>query len=425
MKKRICIVGLGYVGMPLAQELSKYFEVTGFDTNKKRIYELENGFDRNFQIDKKNLKNNKIKILNNFNQLSEIDIFIVTVPTPIKKNKAPDLSPLIRATKSISNKLKKGNTVIYESTMYPGLTEEILVPIIEKKSKLKFNLDFSVGYSPERISPGVKSKDLISITKIISASNKKTLKLMKNLYGKIIKSGLHEAPNIKTAEAAKILENMQRDLNISLINEASIIFNKMNIKTYDVLNAAKTKWNFIDIEPGLVGGHCISVDPYYLKYKAEKIGYFPKVISSGRKINEKMAYYISKRIINYFSIKKEKKIKKLNIGILGLSFKENCPDIRNSQVFKIIDYFKKTDTNLQLLDPWVKKKDLEHKRYKKIFVTKFTKKLDCLIISVKHDLFLKLKDQYYQKLMKKNSLIFDLKNILKNKIFKNIEIKTL
>ncbi len=425
MKKKICIVGLGYVGMPLAQELSKYFEVTGFDTNKKRIYELENGFDRNFQIDKKNLKNNKIKIVNNFNQLSEIDIFIVTVPTPIKKNKVPDLNPLIKATKSISSKLKKGNTVIYESTMYPGLTEEILVPIIEKKSKLKFNIDFSVGYSPERISPGVKSKDLISITKIISASNKKTLKLMRNLYGKIIKSGLHEAPNIKTAEAAKILENMQRDLNISLINEASIIFNKMNIKTYDVLNAAKTKWNFIDIEPGLVGGHCVSVDPYYLKYKAEKIGYFPKVISSGRKINEKMAYYIFKKVINYFSVKKEKKIKKLNIGILGLSFKENCPDIRNSQVFKIIDYFKKTNMNLQLLDPWVLKKDLEHKKYKKVFVTKFTKKLDCLIISVKHDLFLKLKDQYYQKLMKKNSLIFDLKNILKGKAFINIEIKTL
>ncbi len=411
--------------MPLVYELSKFFKVSGYDTNKKRINELLGGFDRNYQIEKKKLKNIKTDISSNINELDNIDIFIVTVPTPIKKNKTPDLNPLIRATKTISSKLKKGGIVIYESTMYPGLTEEILVPIIEKESKLKFNSDFSVGYSPERISPGVKSKNLISITKIISASNKPTLKLMRLIYGKIIKSGLHEASNIKTAEAAKILENMQRDLNISLINEASIIFNKMNIKTYDVLNAAKTKWNFIDIEPGLVGGHCISVDPYYLKYKAEKIGYYPKVISSGRKINEKMASYISKRVINYFAKKKEKINKKLNIGILGLSFKENCPDIRNSQVFKIIDYFKNLNMNLQLLDPWVSKKDLKYKNYRKIHVSKFTKKLDCLIISVKHDVFLNLRDQYFTKLMKKNSLIFDLKNILKNKKFKHIEIKTL
>ena len=342
-KKKICIIGLGYVGLPLAFEFSKHFKVVGYDVDDRRINQLKEGIDKNRQINKKNLKNCKINFTKKISDLTNIDYFIITVPTPIKLNKTPDLNPLIRATKTLSTKLNKNTVVIYESTVYPGLTEEILIPLIEKISKFKLNKDFFVGYSPERISPGVKSKVLTNIIKVISGSSPETLKKVKYLYQKIIKSGLYEAPNIKTAEAAKILENMQRDLNISLINEASIIFDKLKINTFDVLKAANTKWNFINIEPGLVGGHCISVDPYYLKYKSEKVGYVPNVISSGRKINEKMALFISKKVERNLGYIKKKKISsfRYNLGIMGMSFKENCGDIRNSQVFKIINYFKK------------------------------------------------------------------------------------
>lgn len=425
MSKKICVVGLGYVGMPLAYEFSKFYKVIGFDSDKERTKQLSLGEDKNHQIKKKDLISSKINIISNLEKFIDVDVYIVTVPTPIKKNKEPDLNPLIKATQSISAILKKNDVIIYESTMYPGLTEEVLVPIIEKKSKLKLNKDFSVGYSPERISPGLKSKSLTKITKIISASNTKTLIFMREIYGKIIKTGLHEAPNIRTAEAAKILENMQRDLNISLINEASIIFDKLKIKTYDVLKAAKTKWNFIDIEPGLVGGHCISIDPYYLKYKAEKIGYSPKIITSGRYINEKMASYVSKKIINLFKSRKKIENKNLNIGILGLSFKENCSDIRNSQVFKIIKFFSKKKVKLQLVDPWVLKKDLKDTNFQHLYVSKFTKKLDCLIITIKHKQFLKLKSGYFNRIMKKNSFIFDLKNILENIKLKKIKVISL
>ncbi len=425
MIKKICVVGLGYVGMPLAYEFSKFYKVIGFDSDKERTKQLSLGEDKNNQIKKKDLISSKIHIISNLEKFIDVDVYIVTVPTPIKKNKKPDLNPLIKATQSISAILKKNDVIIYESTMYPGLTEEVLVPIIEKKSKLKLNKDFSVGYSPERISPGLKSKSLTKITKIISASNTKTLIFMREIYGKIIKTGLHEAPNIRTAEAAKILENMQRDLNISLINEASIIFDKLKIKTYDVLKAAKTKWNFIDIEPGLVGGHCISIDPYYLKYKAEKIGYSPKIITSGRYINEKMASYVSKKIINLFKSRKKIENKNLNIGILGLSFKENCSDIRNSQVFKIIKFFSKKKVKLQLVDPWVLKKDLKDTNFQHLYASKFTKKLDCLIITIKHRQFLKLKSGYFNRIMKKNSFIFDLKNILENIKLKKIKVISL
>ena len=307
------------------------------------------------------------------------------------------------------------------------MTEEILIPLIEKISKYKLNKDFFVGYSPERISPGVKSKDLTNIVKVISGSSPKTLKKIKYLYRKIIKSGLFEAPNIKTAEAAKILENMQRDLNISLINEASVIFDKLKINTFDVLKAANTKWNFINIEPGLVGGHCISVDPYYLKYKSEQVGYVPNVISSGRKINENMALFISKKVKrNLDDInKKQNSSQRYNLGIMGLSFKENCGDIRNSQVFKIVNYFKKKNFKLEIIDPKVTINDLKEKFIKDIFVDKFTRKLDCLIITVKHNEFLKLNKSYFIKIMKKKSLIFDVKNILKNKDLKKIKILTL
>ena len=415
------------MGMPLAYEFSKYFEVIGFDINRKRINQLKLGIDRNHQINKKNLKTCKINFTNDSSLIRDVNYFIVTVPTPIKINKKPDLGPLIKATKILSKKLKKNSVIVYESTVYPGLTEEVLIPFIEKFSKFKLNKDFFVGYSPERISPGVKSKDLTNITKIVSGSSPIALKKIKFLYNKIIKSGLYETPNIKTAEAAKILENMQRDLNISLINEASVIFDKLKINTFDVLKAANTKWNFINIEPGLVGGHCISVDPYYLKYKSEQVGYVPNVISSGRKINENMALFISRKVKKSLDNMNGKKMSssKYKLGIMGLSFKENCGDIRNSQVFKIIQYFKNKNFILEVVDPQVSTNELNEKFLKKIFVKKFTKKLDCLIITVKHNNFIKLKDDYYLKLMNKNSLIFDVKNILKKRNLKDIKILTL
>lgn len=301
MKKNICIIGQGYVGLPLALEFSKFFDVLGFDENQNRINELRNNVDINNQVTNNFLKKTKIRFSSVEKDLKDRNIFIVTVPTPIKKNKLPDLKPLLKATKTISKYLKQKDIVIYESTVYPGLTEELLT-ILEKKTKFTLNKDFFAGYSPERISPGDKKK-LPEIKKVVSGSNRKYSNIIYKLYKKIIKAGVYKAPDIKTAEASKILENIQRDVNISLMNEVSIIFNKLNINTFDVLKAAKTKWNFLNFTPGLVGGHCISVDPYYMKYKAQKIGIKTQVISSGRSINEQMAKVIFQRIISFFKSK--------------------------------------------------------------------------------------------------------------------------
>ena len=331
---------MGYVGLPLLYEFSKYHNVTGFDINKRLIKSLNKNIDDKNIYSRKELKNCKANFTSNPINLKNNEIFIITVPTPVNKNKKPDLLPLIESTKLISKYMRKNNLIIYESTMYPGLTDEILIPLIEKKSKLKINKDFLVGYSPERVSPGESKKNLVNITKIVSGSNLKAKRRVFDLYKKIVNAGIFSAKSIKVAEAAKILENMQRDVNISLINEASIIFNKLKINTFDVLDAAKTKWNFIDLKPGLVGGHCISVDPYYMKFKSEQLGYKPKVISSGRSVNEKMAKNLCERTIKEISNNK-KKLQKLKIGLMGLTFKENCNDIRNSQSFKIIDFFNK------------------------------------------------------------------------------------
>ncbi len=422
MKYKISVIGLGYVGLPLAYELSKYFDVVGFDIDKTRVEQLLNNIDKNTQISKLNLKKSNFTITSNSKLIKDSNVYVVTVPTPIKKNKTPDLSPLIKSSKLISKCVNKKDTIIYESTMYPGLTDEILIPLIEKISKLKINKDFYVGYSPERISPGEPLKNLTNIKKVISGSSPRSIQILKNIYKKIIKAGIYIAPNIKTAEASKILENMQRDLNISLINEASIIFDKLNINTYEVISAAQTKWNFIKLTPGLVGGHCISVDPYYMKFKAEKLGYKPAVISSGRKINENMALYIAKKIMIFF---RDKKQSKFQLGIMGLTFKENCSDTRNSQVFKIIDFFKNKNIDVEILDPWVNKQLIKNNNIKQRIVEKFTKKLDCLLIAVAHKKFTKLRKNFYVHNMKKNSLIFDVKNILKNNSFKNIEKLTL
>tara|TARA_B100000214_G_scaffold348922_1_gene301370 strand:- start:1972 stop:3237 length:1266 start_codon:yes stop_codon:yes gene_type:complete len=421
MKKNICVVGLGYVGLPLAVEFAKYFNVLGFDESINRINELKKNKDINNQIAKNILINSKVKFTSSERELKKFNIFLVTVPTPVNTDRSPNLTKLKKATLTIAKYLKKNDLIIYESTVYPGLTEEILIPIISHKTRFKLNKDFFVGYSPERISPGDK-KNISEIKKVVSGSNKTISKFIFNLYKKIIKAGVYLAPNIKTAEACKILENIQRDVNISLMNEASIIFNKLNIDTFEVLKAANTKWNFLNFTPGLVGGHCISVDPYYMKYKAEKIGLKTQVISSGRNINENMVKNICSRILSAKNYKKNKSFR--SIGIMGLTFKENCSDCRNSQVFKIIDFFLNRKFNVEVLDPKANYSEL-NKKYRNLIVKNFSNKKDCLILAVPHKEFLSLKESDYHKKLKNNCIIFDVKKKLVFKQKKNYQILSL
>lgn len=400
-KCKIAILGLGYVGLPLFFEFSKKFQALGFDTNKNKILSL-----------KKRYKN-KINITYNQNILKDYNTFIVTVPTPIYANKTPDLTALKKATLLISKVLKRGDVVIYESTVYPGLTEEFCIPLLKKRNKLKFNRDFFVGYSPERISPGEKD-DFTKIKKVISGSNSSTVDFIYKLYKKIIKAGIFKASSIKVAEASKIVENVQRDINISFMNEISLIFSKLNINTQEVLAAAKTKWNFINFFPGLVGGHCISVDPYYLAYKAKQKNYDPKVILSGRKINNSMGFYVGKIIMK--KIQKKLKKKNINVGVYGLTFKENTNDIRDSKVFDIIKILNKKKIKIYAFDPNLKKEDIS--KIIKIRLNQKFKKLDVLVLAVPHDEFLKFNYSKLKKILNKNGLIFDIRGILKDKKIK-------
>jgi UDP-N-acetyl-D-glucosamine/UDP-N-acetyl-D-galactosamine dehydrogenase len=411
---KITVVGLGYVGLPLAKEFSKKFKVIGYDNDKNKVKII------NKELKTKS-KNYNLEIIDNIKSNNNSNIYIITVPTPVLKNKIPDLSFLKDATLKIARKLKQNDFIIYESTVYPGATEEVLIPILEKISKMKVNKSFYVGYSPERINPGDKSKGVADIKKIISGSNIYARKFIFALYKKIIKAGIYVAPNIKIAEAAKILENVQRDVNISLMNEVSLIFSKMNVDTHEVIKAASTKWNFLKFSPGLVGGHCISVDPYYLKYKSEKIGYSPKVISSGRNVNEKMSSMIVSRVLNYLK-KRKKKIKKIRIGVMGITYKENCPDTRNSQVIKMLNLIRKKKIEFQFCDPFVDKKKL-HLEIKKFYRKKFTNKFDALILAVSHQQYLKLSPNYFNKILKEDSVVFDVKNLFNlKKLRKDIEI---
>lgn len=410
-KLKIAIVGLGYVGLPLLLEFSKKKNVIGFDLDKKRINQLKLGFDKNLEINKNQLKNlKKIKFTSNKNELQSANCFIVTVPTPIDKFKKPDLQPIFTASEIIGKFLKKKDLVIYESTVYPGCIEEKCVPILEKFSSLKYNKDFFCGYSPERINPGDKKLKISNIKKITSGSTPRTSKIVDELYSQIIKAGTHKAPSIKVAEAAKVIENTQRDLNIALINELSIIFNKLNIDTKEVLDAAASKWNFIPFKPGLVGGHCIGVDPYYLTYKAKRIGYNPKVILAGRSINDNMGHYVASELIKKMS-KKNINISKAKILIMGLTFKENCTDIRNSGVQNVINGLKTFNCKLDLYDPWANKMEIK-KIYNVYPITKLhKKKYDSIIISVAHDIFKKLGIKFISNLCKKNHVIYDLKSL--------------
>jgi UDP-N-acetyl-D-galactosamine dehydrogenase len=375
MKKKIAVIGLGYVGLPLAIALAKKFNVVGYDKNKDRINKLNQGIDENGEAKKKDLKNKNLFFTSRENLISEQNFFIICVPTPIK-NKKPDLTLLIEATKLVANKLKLFDTIVFESTVYPGTTEEICCPIIEKISKLKVNKNFYLGYSPERINPGLNTKKISTIKKIISGSSKKALFEIRKIYKPIISAGLFSAKSIKVAESAKIIENTQRDINIALMNEFSKILNKLNINTNDVLSAAKTKWNFNDYTPGLVGGHCIGIDPYYLAYKAKKIGINPKIILSGRSVNDGMHNYIFKKINEFKNIKK--------IAYLGITFKENCMDFRNSMPIKLLKKLKQNKFEIDVFDPIVNKKDLEN--FEQISITKKMKKqyYDLVLIVVPH-----------------------------------------
>ena len=414
MKVKIGIIGLGYVGLPLAVSFAKKYEVFGMDLDKNRINGLKKFEDNTGEIKyselKKTLKNN-LYLTSNIKDLKICNVIIVTVPTPVKHNKSPDLKSVIEATRSLSLILKKGDTVVYESTVYPGLTEEVCVPIIEEITNFKYNQDFFIGYSPERINPGDKLHRLESITKIVSGSNKKTLNFLSKLYGSIIKAGVYQAPNIKTAEAAKVIENTQRDINIAFMNELAIIFNKMNIDTNEVLKAAETKWNFLKFYPGLVGGHCIGVDPYYLAYKSKKLGYKPEMILAGRKINDQIPFYIANEIIRKISINKNKSLK-IQILILGATFKENCPDIRNSKVIDLYNELLKNDFQVDVYDPYINDLLLSRnfKNSRKISLSSNIK-YDVVILAVGHKEFKKFDPK---KVLKNDGFVYDIKGFYKD-----------
>lgn len=409
--KVIGVIGMGYVGLPLSIELGKKYSTLGFDINKKRIFQLNKFIDTTNEIKKSQFKKSKkLKFTNKVLDLLDCNFYIVAVPTPINNKKEPDLKMLKSATNQVGKILKKNDIVVYESTVYPGLTEEICIPILEKQSGYKLNKDFSVGYSPERINPGDKVRKLTDIKKIVASSNQKSLKEINSIYSSIIKAGTFKAKSIRVAEAAKVIENSQRDINIAFMNELSQIFDKMNIDTNEVLEAASTKWNFIPFYPGIVGGHCIGVDPYYLSFKASKLGYKSKIILSGRKMNDSMGPYIGKKTLALIN-KKNMSKKSNRIAILGLAFKENCNDIRNSKVNDIVNYLKKRKYEIDVFDPLVSK-DEALKMYN-ISLSNMNKlykeEYDGVIVAIKHNVFKKFDTS---KLKKNESIIFDVKSML-------------
>lgn len=389
-KSKISIIGMGYVGLPLADKLSAYFKVVGFDINKKRIDQLKKNNDVNCQVKDLNLKK-KILFTNNSFDLSKSDLFIITVPTPVYKNKEPNLEPLLKATAIVANYIKKNSIIVYESTVFPGCTKKYCVPILSKISGLKFNSDYFCGYSPERINVGDKINTIDNIVKIVSGSDKASTNVIKEVYQKVVKNkkNIHVADSIETAEAAKVIENIQRDLNIALVNELAIIFNKLDLDVNKILEAASTKWNFIRFKPGLVGGHCIGVDPYYLTHICKKINYNPKVILSGRNLNESMSLFVKSKFIKLLNKNFGKK-KKFKVLILGVTFKENCNDIRNSKVFDLINHLKK-ECRIDVYDPYVK--ELKIKNVKLVKKLCAVSKYEGIIHAVNHKIFInKLKN---------------------------------
>ncbi len=421
-KKQIAVIGLGYVGLPLAIEFGKKYNVLGFDVDKKRIIELNLFKDRTKEADLDDMRNVMNQAISNSNvglkfscdteELKKCDVFIVTVPTPIDRFKAPDLMPLLTATAMLGKLIKRGDIIIYESTVYPGCTEEECVPVLEKHSGLKYNEDFYCGYSPERINPGDKINTLTKITKVTSGSTPEIAEVIDILYNSVIEAGTHKAPSIKVAEASKAIENAQRDINISFMNELALIFDKLNIDTNDVLEAAGTKWNFLKYKPGLVGGHCIGVDPYYLTHKAESIGYYPQVILSGRRVNDNMGVFIANKFIKLL-VSHNYIISKTKILVLGITFKENCPDIRNSKVFDILTELQDYKLGMDVYDPHANKQDVAIE-YGVELIDKIQETYDGIIIAVGHNEFIGL--DYARLKSTCSSVIFDVKGILDRSI---------
>lgn len=403
--EKIGVIGLGYVGLPLAVEFGKKIDVVGFDINKERIDELVGGFDRTREVDAEELKSSvKLQYSSDISSLKDVNYFIVTVPTPVDEFKTPDLRPLQSASKTVGSVLKKGDIVIYESTVYPGCTEEVCVPVLEKVSGLKFNVDFFCGYSPERINPGDKLHRVTTIKKVTSGSTPEVAEKVDQLYRKVIVAGTHKASSLKVAEAAKVIENSQRDINIAFVNELALIFERIGIDTHEVLEAAGTKWNFLPFKPGLVGGHCIGVDPYYLTYKADSLGYHPQVILAGRRINDNMGIFIANSVIKRMA-QHELPINKANVLVLGITFKENCPDIRNSRVVDVIRELESFGTSIDVYDPQADVKEVEHE-YNLTLVTKLDKKYHAVVLAVSHDEFLSLD---IKAITHANAVIYDVK----------------
>ena len=406
---KLGIIGLGYVGLPLAVEFGKKFATVGFDINDTRINELKFGKDSTLEITNEEISlSKKLKFTSNTDDLKSCSIFIITVPTPIDLNKKPDLLPLLNASQLVGSLLKKNDLVIYESTVFPGATEEFCVPVLERNSNLKFNQDFFCGYSPERINPGDKERNVTSIKKVTSGSTPEIADLVDGLYNTIVDAGTYKAKSIKVAEAAKVIENTQRDINIALINELSIIFNKLDIDTEAVLKAAETKWNFLPFRPGLVGGHCIGIDPYYLTHKAIEVGYHPEIILAGRRLNDNMGSYVADQVTKLM-IKKRIHVVDASILIMGLTFKENCPDIRNSKVVDLASELKGYNCHVDVYDPWVDIKRAEAEYNLSLIKEPELGKYDAIIMAVAHEEFKELTSEEVRRYGKEVSIIFDIK----------------
>lgn len=418
-KEKIAIIGLGYVGLPLARLFATKYSVVGFDINEKRISELQQGKDATLEIEDNVLKavlkespdsKNGLYCSSNMDDIKDCNYYVVTVPTPIDKNNRPDLTPLYKSSETVAKVLKKGDIVIYESTVYPGVTEDECVPVLEKISGLKFNKDFFAGYSPERINPGDKEHTVDKILKVTAGSTPEIGIKVNDLYASIITAGTHLAPTIKVAEAAKVIENSQRDINIAFVNELAKIFNLMDIDTHAVLEAAGTKWNFLPFKPGLVGGHCIGVDPYYLAQKAQEVGYHPEIILAGRRVNDSMGQYVASEIIKLM-VYNDIRIKGAKILNLGITFKENCPDVRNTKAVDVINQLKSYQTEITIYDPWANPKEVKHEYNLNTIKQLPKEKFDVIVLTVAHREFL---DVDWNSLLKPNGVLYDVKGILIN-----------
>ena len=411
-KCQLSVIGLGYVGLPLAAEFGKKMKVTGFDINESRVKELGSGVDSTLELNSEELAEaTHLVYTSDIEDLKQSNVYIVTVPTPIDEFKNPDLSPLISASTMLSKVIQKGDVVIYESTVYPGATEEVCIPVIEKNTGLKFNQDFYAGYSPERINPGDKEHRVTTIKKVTAGSTPEIATFVDDLYKTIITAGTHKASSIKVAEAAKVIENTQRDVNIALINELALIFNKLDIDTEEVLLAAGTKWNFLPFRPGLVGGHCIGVDPYYLTHKAQEIGYNPEMILAGRRLNDDMGHYVVSRVIKLM-LKKRIHISDSNVLIMGLTFKENCPDLRNTRVIDMIEELQEYGAKVDVYDPWPSKEEAMHEYGIKLLDKAEDNQYDAIILTVSHDEFKSMGAEQIHALGKSNHVLFDIKYLL-------------